>query len=206
MWDGRENSRPTAFGNLLAQANGATRGHAQAAADLSDADQSELVNFELGIFSGQLKMGNLKLDRHGANGGAEFLLTDVLPKFFIGINDPFMPGFTSRVFTLFDRWEPGPHCKTPNALAASIGRGEKLFNETSILITNVAGINGPRDRSQAPIAGFCGTCHDSPNVGNHSVTLPIDIGIANPRPAGQLDVDDLPFTPLRRSAPALARH
>lgn len=193
MWDGRENSRPTIFGSLLAQANGATRGHAQAAADLTDTDQNELVSFELGIFNAQLQVGNLRLDRYGAKGGAAYLLTDVLPQFFIGINDPFMPGFTNRVFTLFEGWEPGARCKAPNAMAASIGRGEKLFNETSILITNVAGINGPNDASQAPVAGFCGTCHDSPNVGNHSVTLPIDIGIADPRPAARLDVRDLPL-------------
>jgi hypothetical protein len=29
------------------------------------------------------------------------------------------------------------------------------------------------------IPGFCGTCHDTPNVGNHSVSAPLDIGIAD---------------------------
>ncbi len=29
------------------------------------------------------------------------------------------------------------------------------------------------------IPGFCGTCHDTPNVGNHSVKAPLNIGIAN---------------------------
>lgn len=32
------------------------------------------------------------------------------------------------------------------------------------------------------VPGFRGTCHDSPNVGNHSVKLPINIGIANAGP------------------------
>jgi len=27
--------------------------------------------------------------------------------------------------------------------------------------------------------GFCGTCHDSPNVGNHSVKAPLNIGVGN---------------------------
>ena len=57
----------------------------------------------------------------------------------------------------------------------SVARGEKLFNETKI---NIAGVSGLNDKLNIDsIGGFCGTCHDSPNVGNHSVKLPIDIGI-----------------------------
>jgi cytochrome c peroxidase len=29
------------------------------------------------------------------------------------------------------------------------------------------------------ITGSCVTCHDSPNIGNHSVALPIDIGVSD---------------------------
>ena len=29
------------------------------------------------------------------------------------------------------------------------------------------------------IPGTCTTCHDSPNIGNHSVALPIDIGLTD---------------------------
>jgi len=31
------------------------------------------------------------------------------------------------------------------------------------------------------ILGSCTTCHDTPNVGNHSVPLPIDIGLSDER-------------------------
>jgi cytochrome c peroxidase len=41
------------------------------------------------------------------------------------------------------------------------------------------------------IVGTCGTCHDSPNVGNHSKKLPINIGIADATPP-VLDVSGLP--------------
>jgi cytochrome c peroxidase len=41
------------------------------------------------------------------------------------------------------------------------------------------------------VPGSCTTCHDSPNVGNHSVGLPIDIGITD-APAHNLDVAGLP--------------
>ena len=44
----------------------------------------------------------------------------------------------------------------------------------------------------------CGTCHDTPNVGNHSVKAPLNIGIAN---AGlnsppALDISELPVFTL----------
>jgi len=49
------------------------------------------------------------------------------------------------------------------------------------------------------INGFCGTCHDTPNVGNHSVKAPLNIGIAN---AGNdappaLDISGLPVFTLQ---------
>jgi cytochrome c peroxidase len=44
-------------------------------------------------------------------------------------------------------------------------------------ITRVAGLNDALNVENIP--GFCGTCHDTPDVGNHSVKLPINIGIAN---------------------------
>jgi cytochrome c peroxidase len=59
-------------------------------------------------------------------------------------------------------------------------RGQTVFNTKPIAIT---GVNGLNDVLGAPtIAGFCGTCHDSPNVGNHSVKLPLNIGVANAGP------------------------
>ncbi|HZR61025.1 MAG TPA: hypothetical protein VFA80_08775, partial [Xanthobacteraceae bacterium] len=48
------------------------------------------------------------------------------------------------------------------------------------------------------ISGFCGTCHDTPNVGDHSVKAPLDIGIAdagaNAPPV--LDISGLPVFTL----------
>jgi cytochrome c peroxidase len=53
-----------------------------------------------------------------------------------------------------------------------VARGEDLFNNTPINITDVAGL-------PSPTAGFCGTCHDTPDVGDHSVKAPLNIGVAN---------------------------
>ena len=37
----------------------------------------------------------------------------------------------------------------------------------------------PRSASPSTFAGTCTTCHDTPNVGNHSFPLPLDIGTAH---------------------------
>jgi cytochrome c peroxidase len=49
-----------------------------------------------------------------------------------------------------------------------------------------------------PLLGTCGTCHDTPNVGNHSFPTPLNIGTGDPSPAnpsvnlGGLDMTYLP--------------
>ncbi len=186
MWDGREPS-------LSHQADDATLGHAQALQPLTSANNASIVSFETGIFHAQKQVVSgattANLAANGANGGSDYLLNTIAPGFFIGINDVFSKSFTPIAFTIYKAWEPGG--TPPNTLAASIGRGEVLFNTKPISITGVAGLNGPNDASQAPIAGTCTTCHDTPNVGNHSVSLAIDIGVTGVAPPN-LDVAHLP--------------
>jgi cytochrome c peroxidase len=53
--------------------------------------------------------------------------------------------------------------------------------------------------NQANFRGSCGTCHDTPNVGDHSIKAPLNIGIADAgmnAPPG-LDIADLPVFNLR---------
>jgi cytochrome c peroxidase len=81
-------------------------------------------------------------------------------------------------------------------------RGEELFNTTKINITGVAGLNDALN--QPSILGSCGTCHDAPNAGDHSVRMPLNIGVAdagkNSPPA--LDIGGLPvFTIWCTSGP-----
>jgi hypothetical protein len=52
-----------------------------------------------------------------------------------------------------------------------------MFNSTAINITGVAGLNDAL--KQSSILGLRGTCHDMPDVGNHSVKASLNIGIAN---------------------------
>ena len=117
--------------------------------------------------------------------------------FFIGINDSFPASFEFNptgapfnpdIFNLFNAWT-----NSPSSSRASIARGQAVFNSKPITISGVAGINdvpGP----PASFSGTCGTCHDAPNVGNHSVFAPLNIGVADV--TSPLDVRYLPVFTL----------
>jgi cytochrome c peroxidase len=173
MWDGRE---PT----LESQAIDATLGHAQADAAPTPEQHAEILALEKGIYTAQVsdnKAGNLHSE--GAKGGPVALSVQ---DFFIGVNDPLDQNpngtpFTSDIFDIYRPWLGlrGDGGETRHRQA--IARGEVVFNTTPINITGVAGLN---DFLNAPsIPAFCGTCHDAPNVGNHSVKLPLNIGVAD---------------------------
>jgi cytochrome c peroxidase len=192
MWDGRE---PT----LASQAKDATLGHAQANTAPSDAQIAEIVAFESGIYTAQeldAKAG--VLHGAGATGGPVALS---LQNFFIGINDPLNNNptnapFDSHIFDAFKPWLSAHGNGDDDRMRQSIARGEEVFNTTQIDITGVAGLND--DLNQPHIAGFCGTCHDTPDVGNHSVKAPLDIGIADAgaKTPPVLDVSRLPVFTL----------
>lgn len=198
MWDGREPS-------LTSQAIDATLIHAQAANPPTADQQQQMVVFESGLFTAQSSDHNAgDLDDAGAAGGPGPLAT-FLPGFFIGINDPVPSGtppsfgnpfgtqFSSIIFEAYNAWNNITGNGTRDLQRESIARGEKLFNTLPINITGVTGINDTLGIGS--LAGFCGTCHDTPNLGNHSRKLAINIGITN---GGQnnnnpvIDIGDLP--------------
>ena len=131
-------------------------------------------------------------------------------QFYIGVNDPFGQNpnksltFSSSIFDLYKPWLGLPGRGGVVQGRKSVARGEEVFNNTVINITGVAGIN---DDAESPsVSGFCGTCHDTPNVGDHSVKAPLNIGIAdagaNAPPA--LDISGLPVFTLKCTAGPLA--
>jgi cytochrome c peroxidase len=198
MWDGRESVTLSVSDDLAHQSDTANRVHAQATAALSDDDRRTIVDFETGLFHARRRIADLDLAASGGHGGPGFLLEKVAPGFFTGKNSPFAGGFDAHVFTLYAAWEPGPRSTAPTALAASIGRGEVIFNSKAITIDGVGGINGPNDPSQAPLRGSCSTCHSDPNVGNVSVSDFLDIGATRAGAAG-LDVAHLPTYRFREN-------
>jgi cytochrome c peroxidase len=198
MWDGRENTQgQTILQDLANQSNDATLGHAQAAAPLSDQQRTAIVAFETALFTAQSRDDAAgPLNQAGANGGPEAASTQ---PFFLGINDPFGGNpshapFDPNIFNLFDSWASLPS-HTPNEDAReSVSRGEKLFNTLVIPITGVGGLNDALN--QPVITGSCGTCHDTPNSGNHSLSVPLDIGITDFPALTPLNTQGLPVYTL----------
>jgi cytochrome c peroxidase len=191
MSDGREPS-------LQSQANDATLIHAQAASSPTDEQIAQIVDFETQIYDAQVRDNSAGyLDGHGADGGPVPLSQQ---NFYIGINDvlggdPLNPGvFSPNVFTLYDAWDSINVAQGNDAGRQAIARGQTLFNNKQFTISGVNGLNlfpfdplGPNPLT----GGTCTVCHDSPNVGNHSMKLAINIGVSDANPPA-LDVSGLP--------------
>jgi hypothetical protein len=229
MWDGRETLQkvtnaagfqdldPWLF-DLNDQANSATTGHAQGDPIVGTQAQVDILAFETSLYTAQSTRGLFeRLDAAGAHGGAGYLANVVAPAFTVGVNDPLQPGFTNTSFTVFAAWEPtSAGYAQLDPIQKAIGRGEALFNQTTFTIHDVPGINSTPDdplyNPNDPLAGQdlvggCAVCHNSPNVGNHSSSLPINIGVTLAQPVNndgtpnnRLDVGHLPVYTLTNGA------
>lgn len=201
MWDGRENvpgvpvTVDSIRGFLLTQASDATVGHAQGNS-LTDSQKQEIADFQLGLASAQI-IGDPGNVTDNANGGPDTILaTD----FHIGINDNFgdpltSTSFTSVVFNIFDGWADATNEDgTPNEERRSVARGQTLFNTHPIAISGVSGINDETAFGKPTVLmGTCTSCHDTPNVGNHSVPAPLNIGLVD----ASRRTPDMPLYTLR---------
>ena len=195
MWDGRETLDPitdeyTLKSNLRRQAADATLGHAQASKEPTPAQLREIVDFVLGLHTTQIwDQAAGALVARGATAGPAALMRE---QFFIGINDPVGMNPTGASFDpvamrVFAAWKNVTGSsndladlgETQNRSSArqAVARGEQIFNTRSIAISEVGGLN---DALNVPVLqGTCTTCHDTPNVGNHSVSMPLNIGISD---------------------------
>jgi cytochrome c peroxidase len=193
-----ENYPASLLTDLAHQSVSATTGHAQGDGTRPTvAEQQAIVDFETALYTAQAidrRIG--RLDTRRADGGTEALVTQ---PFFISINSsvhllvpaleppgglvaPADGGFTPAIFNLFEAWAKLPHADPRTAVA----RGQAVFNSKSINISGVAGINddvaagGLVAGGISSLQGTCGTCHDTPNVGNHSFPTPLNIGTGDP--------------------------
>jgi len=197
MWDGRETlAGMTIRQDLAHQSNGATQGHAQRPDPITDAQREEIVAFETGLFFAQaLDFGAGRLDRDGARGGPEAVSTT---PFYLGINDtlgadPTGKPFDPEAMTIFAAWD-GLGGSRLDVARAAVARGEALFNHKLI---EVAGVRGLNDALGVPVIhGTCTTCHNTPEVGNHSVALPLDLGLTD----ASRRTPDMPLYTLRNKA------
>jgi hypothetical protein len=197
MWDARETLAPLGSGatflanlrsNLTHQAISATTGHAESIGPPTPAQLAQIVDLELGLFTAQMwdaRAGNLAA--RGVRGGPWNLGDQV---YYPGINDslgaePTGLAFTPFSMSMFTAWAApdtaayGP-LRDRAAARRDIAAGEKLFNSAPLTITAVRGLNDSAALAKpAAIKGTCTTCHDAPNVGHHSLPLPLDIGVGH---------------------------
>jgi cytochrome c peroxidase len=198
MFDGREtfaplNNASTFQANLVTdlthQVTDAILGHAQAAVAPTSQQVSAIVNFELTLFTAQ-RTDNAagSLQAQGASGGPRPIASQT---YYPGINDslgsnPTGAAFNNQAFTIYAPWadlHSGKH-DPYTAARETIAAGEAIFNGFPLTITKVSGLNDALN--QPTITGTCTTCHDTPNVGNHSLPVPLDIGVSHP-PSFELD-------------------
>ncbi|HET9835072.1 MAG TPA: hypothetical protein VFP88_01820 [Rhodanobacteraceae bacterium] len=195
MWDGRETFAPfkppmdsgldreDIRSSLESQALHAILGHEQATVTPDPATVDAIVDFESHLVTAQLYDREAgMLNERGGMGGASILAQQ---RFWVGINDPFgndptLEPFDPKAMRLFDDWND-PNAQFNHAQGAqgraAIARGEALFNSMKIEISGVAGLNDVTGRPV--IEGSCSTCHNAPNIGDHSVGAPLNIGIAD---------------------------
>lgn len=202
MWDGRESFKGQTLNfNLSDQVVGATLGHAQASQAPTSEQVAEIVSFELSNFTAQIHDNSAgELNADGAQGGPNAL---ALQPFSVGINDPLggtPPGvdFNPVAMTLFSKWASLKD-DGRNAARAAVARGEALFNTFPITISGVSGLND-LPGVPASFVGSCTTCHNTPNVGNHSVPLAINIGVTEYPPVPALDITGLPVYTIHCAA------
>jgi cytochrome c peroxidase len=214
--------------DLRHQAQDAIMGHSQAAIAPTDRQLADIVSFELGLSTAQVWDEDAgMLNGRGAAGGPLELSKQ---EYYPGINDvlgadPTGTAFDSSSMATFATWakpdgadddsdsEDGgfltwrhnPYRARAQA-RADIAAGEKLFNTVPLTISNVRGLNDSAALNHpTSFQGTCTTCHDTPNVGDHSLPLPLDIGVAHPprsgfetdpaisKALGELDEPDLPI-------------
>ncbi len=166
MWDGRE-------ATLESQAANATLIHAQAKDAPNAAQQAQIVAFEQGLLSTQIYDNQAHLLSAANATGGPVALSLQQPEFFIGINDPDLSSFDRNIFGLYTAWESVLGEDSEAQRRRSVARGELIFN-----------------------SGFCGPCHNTPNVGSLSLEEFQDIGISDPTNPPALDIDGLPVFSL----------
>ena len=213
MFDGRETVEPltsiTTFGanlqaDLTHQAQTAIAVHFQAVQIPTAEQLADIVDFELGLYTGQVWDRSAGfLHAGGAKGGPLNLAHE---GYYPGINDvlgadPHAVPFNSSSMTMFAGWanvgfsidEEGPEGRpsefggrdSPPSFERGparreIAAGEVLFNTRPLTISAVRGLNDNATLGKpAAFQGTCTSCHDAPNVGDHSLPLPLDIGVGH---------------------------
>ena len=159
--------QPDMVATLKGLVVGATRLHGQTTYTPTDEEQTEGADFMLHTYFAQVVDDHAgRLDVDGARGGPVHLANQ---DWYPGINHASTGPTTRKVFDIYDAWS-GDDRKH----RALIAEGQAIFNFRQ-------NANG----------GTCSGCHNSPNVGTHSVYRLFDIGVVD------IADPDLPRVTLR---------
>jgi cytochrome c peroxidase len=189
--------------DLTHQAQTAISIHFQADRTPTAAQLTDIVDFELGLSTAQIWDRSAgMLGSGGAAGGPRNLADQI---YYPGINDvlgadPTGTPFNSSGMSMFTAWSTAAYSSDPESQGHAVGfddrstpgqiergaarrdvaAGETLFNTFPITISGVRGLNDNAALGKpASFQGNCTTCHDAPNVGDHSLPLPLDIGLGH---------------------------
>ena len=183
-----EDGRGLVWTGETASAQAVISPSAQATQPPSASQLAQIVGFETGLFTAQARDQRAgRLTARGAQGGPLYLANQ---SYYPGINDslgadPTGKAFDPTAMTLFAPWAnlPGDDDDDGdgrNAARREIAAGEQLFNSAPLQITNVRGLNDNAALGKPQsFVGHCTSCHDTPEVGDHSLPLPLDIGTAH---------------------------
>ena len=206
MWDGRESSPATGtprsvtrtipaslLDDLAHQSVDATTGHAQGDGSRpTPAEQEQIVNFEMALFTAQaidFRAGSLNASGAAADPNAhrrallhQHQLQRAIPRSNVGAARRFQDAGDGFFFgeDLQPVQRVGQSCRDTDQRAA-IARGQALFNSKPINITGCrinddAAEGGLVAGGMPQLVGTCGTCHDTPGIGNHSFPTALNIG------------------------------
>jgi cytochrome c peroxidase len=169
MWDGRE---PT----LESQASDATQGHAQAPNPPNSTLVSQIVQFEMGIYSAQVWDSRAhSLTADGGLGG---------PAYITGGIPGLPPQTAGDTFELYDSWTSLPPNADRAAERESVERGQAIFETRTFSINDVAGLTNIPGVGNPIKTGTCSACHNQVPTGNDSFPVAQhDIGIGGTTPA-----------------------
>ena len=195
MFDGRQTVAPlddpatfaqNLHADLVSQARDATLTHAQASSAPTSAELDAIADYESSLYAAQTvdrDAGPLTAD--SAFGGPLWLASQT---YYPGINDslggdPGGNAFSAAAMRIFGNWAPdgdADDASRPAAARTAIAAGERIFDSFPLRIMHVRGLNdNPAMGAPPVIVGTCTTCHDAPNVGDHSLPLPLDIGTSH---------------------------
>lgn len=182
-------------GNLMAdgraltlkiQMEDAAATHLRMVRHLTPQQIAQITDFEMRIYSAQVKGPHGMLNAGGAKGGPQTLADSIPGQLGSISNQP--NSVSGPVWSEFAAWEKDDPAlpEAERAFRKSVARGARVFREKMFLISDSAGINSPVGFGN-PVRNSCVFCHNMTQMGNDVAPGQVDLGtttlpFADPQP------------------------